>query len=214
MSDVAPNQDRMANPYGMDPACSRCPELAESRDQLLHGYGDVTADFLVVRRSPTAAAEAVGHPIPEGQGTRSLRTILDRCGFIVEATDAHGNPILENVFVTHLTRCRNPSRGPTEQEIDNCEPFLNAELRTINPEIILPIGEVVLRTIAAAHTTTDPETLDIEEVHADELRGRGFELIPLLDPEEMPRDTFDRTIDRIRATLERDYRQTKGRRER
>lgn len=211
---MSPEQDRMANPYGMDTSCTRCPELVETRSTIVHGYGDVAGDFMFVAEMPTGAADDAGHPVVSGDGDVDLVDLLEAVGFLREDVDAAGEPRLTNAFITHLTRCHHPDRPPTDREIENCEPFLNAELRTINPEILVPLGERVLRTLAGEHTTTDPASLRIEDVHATELRGRGFELIPLRAPHSMDSDEFEAAVERLTATLERDYRQTKGRRER
>lgn len=201
----------MANPYGMDEECTRCTELTESRRTIVHGYGDVTADFFFVCESPSEWADTAGHPIDPSQSGYGLTDILAASGFLTENNDVGGNPILDNAFITHLTRCRHPHRSPRRTEIDACEPFLNAELRTINPEIILPIGPIPLESLAEEFTTHDVDAQSMGSLHATELRGRGFELIPLIEPENMTEADFHAAIERIRGTLRRDYRQTKGR---
>lgn len=207
-------QDRMANPYGMDPDCTNCADLCETRQTIIHGYGDVTADFMFIRESPSAVADEIGHPIGSNDSVHSLQSLLDELGFLTQETDTAGNPVLANAFVTHLTRCRHPDRAPTSGEILNCDPFLNAELRTINPQILLPIGERTLEIIAREFSTTSSDTLDLAELHGTELRGRGFEIVPLIEPETMTEKEFSAGIQAITQTLNRDYRQTKGRRDR
>lgn len=211
---MPPEQERMANPYGMDPSCTRCPELVETRSTIVHGYGDVAADFLFVAEMPTHETDRAGHPVVETDGDRSLGDLLAAVGFLRDDTDADGHPVLENAFVTHLTRCHHPDRGPTNEEIAACEPFLNAELRTINPELLIPLGERTVKSLAREYTTTNPDDLTLEEIHASEVCGRGFELIPLREPGNMDREDFEAAVERLSATLERDYRQTKGRRRR
>ncbi|MFC6769593.1 uracil-DNA glycosylase, partial [Natrinema soli] len=56
------NQRSRANPYGMDEECRNCPALCETRTQVVHGYGDVGADFLFVGERPTAHADEAGVP--------------------------------------------------------------------------------------------------------------------------------------------------------
>ena len=193
----------MVNPFGMDERCTNCPALVEERSHIVHGYGDVTAEFFFVLESPTPAADASGDPL-HGQ----LCDILDRLGFLQTGEDP---PRLENAFITHLTRCRHTARGPHDREIRTCDPFLTAELRSINPEIIVPIGERVLRVIAEEHTTTDPSSLDIRAVHAEPLRGRGFELVPMIELDSLTDEHVEDFVATMSETLGRDYRQTKGR---
>ncbi len=208
------NQTEFANPFGMDPDCENCTELCAARDRVVHGYGDVGAEFLVVGERPTAAAERNGVPFTgEGGGVR-VQSIFGDLGFVRSEPDA-AEPDVQNVFFTNLTRCRHPERDPTDEEIATCEPFLNAEIRMINPQILIPVGERVLRELAVAYTTRSPESFNIETEHATTIRGRGFELVPMRDPERMTDADADAFRDHLRENvLSRDYRQTKGRRSR
>ncbi|MDG5820393.1 uracil-DNA glycosylase [Natronococcus sp. A-GB7] len=213
------NQRTRANPYGMDEDCRNCPALCETRTQVVHGYGDVGADFLFVGERPTARADEVGIPFlaeggsdAEDEGT-SLRRMLERLG-LCDSTSPDDRPELENVYLTNLTRCRDPDRKPTDEEIGNCEPYLNAEIRMINPEIIVPVGERALSEIGVEYTTTPVEDLDLEADHATTVRGRGFELVPMIEPREQTDEQTQAWLERFVELMASDYRQTKGRQER
>jgi len=197
------DQDTLENPFGMDPDCRNCPALCESRERVVHGYGDVAAEFLVVGETPSGVAETTGVPFADGP----VFDAIDRLGLLDRSGD---DPVPDNVFLTHLTRCRNPERPPTDDEIGNCEPYLNGEIRMINPEIIVPVGERVLRALAFEYTTRSPEEFDMEADHATPVRGRGFELVPLrADPDEAAVEAF---VETMSERMDYDYRQTKGRR--
>ncbi len=47
---------------------SELPALCETRTQVVHGYGDVGADFLFVGERPSAAADDVGVPLVANAG--------------------------------------------------------------------------------------------------------------------------------------------------
>lgn len=305
----------------MDNACRNCPALCESRTNVVHGYGDVAADFVFVEESPGRAADEAGVPIARvsagnfdrsatgtdavvdgtehreshksGDGTgQTLRQILERIGLVAEncadenesgspspsrircdresepefeagegdesesgsetetvdgsASDAGSgkgyesesastavrpsrtesssaadpaaqsagppmHPTLDNAFLTALTRCRHPERPPTDDEIANCDPFLTAEIRSINPELIIPVGTRALTEIGREFTTARASTLDIESVHATTIRGRGFEILPMKEPMTASATAIDDWIDHFRSVTDGDYRQTKGR---
>lgn len=202
-------QDRLANPLGFDAECQNCPALSAVRAQVVHGYGKVDADFLLVGDAPSSSAEEAGVPFV---GERdAVLEILRELGFI-EPTGDPTAPAVENCYLTYLTRCRHPDRAATDEEVRNCDPFLTAEIRMINPEIIIPIGDRVLRTLAAEYTTHDPTTLTVDEYHAEELRGRGFEFIPLREPHHLTEQARNAFIARVERTLGRNYQQAKGRR--
>ncbi|WP_254765101.1 uracil-DNA glycosylase [Natrinema marinum] len=200
----------------MDEACRNCPALCETRTQVVHGYGDVGADFLFVGERPTARADETGVPFAGAGGSDGdggLRRMLERLGLCAVDSPAE-RPELENVYLTTLTRCRDPERGPTDEEVDNCEPFLNAEIRMINPEILVPVGERTLAELGTEYTTTPVDDLTLPEDHAQRIRGRGFELVPMIDPRDQTDDQTQAWLEAFVELMASDYRQTKGRRER
>lgn len=203
----------------MDEQCRNCPGLCETRTQVVHGYGDVGADFLFVGERPTAAADDVGVPFAapdhagEREGGTTLRRLLERLGFC-DTTSPTDAPVLENVYLTNLTRCRDPDRAPTDDEIDTCEPYLNAEIRSINPEVLIPVGERPLAAIGTEYTTTAVDDLSLPADHGRRIRGRGFELVPMIAPREQSDAQTQAWLEAFVDLLASDYRQTKGRRER
>ncbi len=206
------NQETVANPFGMDEDCRQCPALCESRTQVVHGYGDVSADFLVLGEAPGSGADATGVPFTGDETGQAVLSILSELGF-VEAPDSD-EPTVENVFLTSLTRCHNTERPPDDDEVRNCEDFLTAEVRMINPEVILPVGQRPLEALAYEYTTKRAEDFDVAADHATTIRGRGFELVPMLQPENQTDDQRAALLDHLASLLDRDYRQTKGRRSR
>lgn len=211
---VDATQEEFANPFAMDPDCENCPELCGRRDRVVHGYGDVGAEFLVVGERPTSAAEHNGVPFTGEGGGERVQSIFAELGFVRSPPDAT-EPDVQNVFFTNLTRCRHPDREPTDEEVTTCEPFLNAEVRMINPQIIVAVGERALRELAVAYTTRRPDSFDVEAEHATTIRGRGFEIVPMYDPDSMTDAEATAFIEHMRENvLSRDYRQTKGRRSR
>jgi uracil-DNA glycosylase family 4 len=200
----------------MDEECRNCPALCETRTQVVHGYGDVDADFLFIGERPTARADEVGVPFAgEGgsDGDGGIRRILERLGLCAVDSPAD-RPALENVYLTTLTRCRDPDRRPSDEEIATCEPYLNAEIRMINPEILVPVGERALAELGTEYTTTPAEDLSLPEDHATRIRGRGFELVPMIDPREASAERTQAWLESFASLMASDYRQTKGRQER
>ncbi|ELZ24743.1 uracil-DNA glycosylase [Natrinema limicola] len=200
----------------MDEECQNCPALCETRSQVVHGYGDVDADFLFVGERPTARADETGVPFAgEGgsDGDGGLRRVLERLG-LCDVTAPADEPVLENVYLTHLTRCRDPDREPTDEVVVTCEPYLNAEIRMINPEILVPIGERALAELGTEYTTTPADDLSLSDEHATRIRGRGFELVPMIDPREGTDEQTQMWLEAFAELMATDYRQTKGRQER
>jgi len=199
------------NPFGMDESCRNCPALCDVRERVVHGYGDVGADFVFVGESPSAGAERTGVPFTGDAGGERFQGVLDRVG-LTRSSPTSDAPELENAYLTYLTRCRHPERAARDEEVDACEPFLNADVRMINPEVIVPVGARALAAVAEEYTTTPAEDLDVVERHATAVRGRGFELFPMVHPASMTDAQAESFVSAFRDLLETDYRQTKGRR--
>ena len=205
------NQETLANPYGMDEECRNCPALCETREQVVHGYGDVGADFAFVGEMPAEGADRTGVPFTGDEEGYLMQSILGRLG-LTDSPPESDRPELDNVYLTYLARCRHPERGPTDDELRNCEGFLTAELRMINPEFIVPVGRRALEALAFEYTTRKPDDFDVERDHATTIRGRGFELIPMVPPADQTDAQREAFVEHFSEEMGRDYRQTKGRR--
>ncbi|QCC47282.1 uracil-DNA glycosylase [Halobellus limi] len=205
-------QDSLANPFSMDAECRNCEGLCDARSNVVHGYGDVGGEFLFVAERPHAGADESGVPFTGDAAGERLQRVLGDLGFARSPPDAD-EPELQNAFLTYLTRCRHPDRRPTDEEIRTCEPYLNAEIRMINPEIIVPIGQRTLDALATDYTTNRPGDVDVANAHATTIRGRGFELVPMVDLERQTDEQTEAFVDHLLENVfSRDYRQTKGRR--
>lgn len=205
------NQEERSNPFGMDEDCRNCPALCETRRQVVHGYGDVGADFVVVGEAPTDGADRTGVPFTGDADGEVVQDVLGALGLSESPPEAE-EPELHNVFLTYTARCHHPDRVPSDEEVQNCEPYLNGELRMINPEIIIAVGERPLEVLALEYTTRSPDSFDVAEEHATTIRGRGFEIVPMLPPAEQREDDTVELLEHLSELMGRDYRQTKGRR--
>jgi len=210
---VDAHQLDVSNPFGMDTDCRNCPALCDTRETVVHGYGDVGADFCFVVDAPGAGADRSGVPAFHDDGGDRFRSILERL-MLCAADSPRDEPELSNTYVTSIARCHHPDRDPTDEEVGNCEPYLNAELRMINPEIIVPVGDRPLAELAVDYTTTDASELSVDEHHARSVRGRGFELVPMRAPAAMTDADAQAFVEHFAELMASDYRQTKGRRER
>jgi len=199
------------NPYGMDAACGNCPALVETREQVVHGYGDVEADVIVLGTAPTAGADRTGVPFTGDATGEAIQSILGDLGFS-DSPPESDEPALENVYLTYVTRCHHPDRDATDEEARNCEGYRTAELRMINPELIVAVGQGALDALAFEYTTRSAAELDVADAHATTIRGRGFEILPMIEPAAASDDELAAFREHVAEELDRDYRQTKGQR--
>jgi len=206
-------QETRRNPYGMDEDCRNCPGLCDARERVVHGYGDVGADFVFVAESPSAASEAAGVPLVGDEAGERFQHVLGSVG-LNYSLPSSTRPELENAYVTYLARCRHPDRAATDEEVRECEPYLNADVRMINPEVLVPVGQRALTELGEEYTTEPADGLDVEELHASTVRGRGFELAPMIHPRDQTDEEAEEWVEFFLEFRDTDYRQTKGRRSR
>lgn len=194
----------MKNPYGMDTDPGACPSAPASCTQLVHGYGDVTAEFLFVPEM--VHPNAAGSPLT---GYPPLQELLYQTGF---ADQASPEATLENAFVAPLVRFA-PEADPTTAAYQECEPFFDAELRSINPEVVVALGPGAVRQLLSRLSTVAPESVTLPAAHGTKIRGRGFAIVASVAPAALDEAAQGTLIEALDAILSIDYRQTKGQRD-
>ncbi|MDX3644666.1 UdgX family uracil-DNA binding protein [Streptomyces sp. MB09-02B] len=118
--------------------CQGCP-LHEDATQTVFGTGDGSARLLLVGEQPGDQEDRQGEPFV-GPAGRLLRRALDEAG--IDWDTAY----VTNA-VKHFKFTRPPGRGkrrihkaPDLREVAACRPWLLAELRLVQPEIVVALG--------------------------------------------------------------------------
>ena len=199
--------DRTSNPFGMRPPCDR---LGNDGYSAVFGYGDANADFHVIGDHPGVhGGKRTGVPFTETADGRAIGRLARELGFASGPTEA---PILDNLFYNYLHMCRLPDgHEPTPSAYDDLEPYFDAELRAINAHILIPVGRRATDHVLREYTTRRRRlTLDMAALHAREIRGRGFLVVPVREPSEWEPGDEETIVSALADILARDYRQTKG----
>ncbi|WP_049925847.1 uracil-DNA glycosylase family protein [Halopiger goleimassiliensis] len=198
--------ERTSNPFGFRPPFDR---TAADERTAVFGYGDANADFHVIGDHPGVhGGKGTGVPFTETPAER-VQDVLRTVGFADGPRDA---PDLENCYLSYLHMCALPDgHEPTAADYATLERFFDAELRAINAHILLPVGERATDHVLREYTTQRHKLdLDMDGLHAREIRGRGFLVVPIEEPAAWADGEFDAIVSRLEAILGRDYRQTKG----
>ncbi|GAA0678092.1 uracil-DNA glycosylase family protein [Natronoarchaeum mannanilyticum] len=198
--------DRTSNPFGMRPPC----EDARAADgpEAAFGYGDANADFHVIGDHPGVhGGRRSGIPFTDSVAGDRLLDVLRNVGLLA---DADGEPEPSNVFLSYLYMCcQADGESPTESEYAELEPFFDAELRAIAAHVLVPVGERATEHVLENYTAqAERLDLDMRELHAAEIKGSGFLVVPIRDPTEWTDTDAERLDARLRAMLAGDYRQT------
>ena len=186
-------------------------DVSDDGDQpAVYGYGDPNGDFHVIGDHPGIhGGRTTGIPFTETESGERVQQLLRETGFV---TGPESEPTLENGFLSYVHLCTPPAGElPDPVAYDRLERFFDAELRAVNAHILLPVGSVATDRVLSEYTTQRSKvTLDMDRLHATEIRGRGFLVVPIADPAEWSDDQADRANATITSILGRDYRQTKG----
>lgn len=154
-------------------ACRRCPRLVEWRERVardkvaryadepywgrpLPGFGDPAARVLIVGLAPAAhGGNRTGRVFTGDRSGDFLWAALHQTGFADRASSRRADDglTLVDAYIAAAVRCAPPLNRPTNEERDNCAPFLVRELGLLTEiRVILPLGgfgwDAVLRTLA------------------------------------------------------------------
>jgi uracil-DNA glycosylase family 4 len=185
----------------MQPPCPcRCTDDTDRR--AVFGYGDANADFHVIGDHPGIHGGAkTGVPF---RGTRPGERLLETLGRAeMIGYDGGSDPDPKQCYLSYRHPCCVPvGETPTEEEYTEFDRFLDAELRAISAHVLFPVGERTTRYVIGEHTTVALEaTRDMDDLHATEIRGRGFLVVPVADPREWDHHADDliEAIDQLRS---------------
>lgn len=116
--------------------CEKCPNLVESRNQIVNGVGPLDTDLVLIGEAPGENEDKNGEPFVGRSGT-----VLD------EELEKYGVS-RDDIRITNTVRCRPPdNRDPHKSEIKNCSEYLVNEIKTIDPEVVLTLGRVPTQAV-------------------------------------------------------------------
>lgn len=115
--------------------CMKCG-LGKLRTNFVFGVGNPKADIVVIGEAPGADEDAQGEPFV-GRAGQLLNKILEATGFA-----------REEVYILNILKCRPPgNRNPAPDEVELCRPYLEKQLKLINPKLILLLGKVASESL-------------------------------------------------------------------
>jgi uracil-DNA glycosylase family 4 len=200
--------DRTSNPFGMDPPC---PGDCSAGVPAVFGYGDANADFHVIGDYPGVhGGTETGVPFTGTAAGERLQGVLHDVGFA--ALPYADRPEYANLFTSYRHVCCTPDgRPPSDRHSEDLERFFDAELRAITAHVLLPVGERATEQVLQGYTAVRHRLNgDVAALHAEEVRGRGFMVVPVREPAEWTDGDAAALREALEAILASDYRQTKG----
>ena len=108
--------------------CEKCA-LCRTRKRSVPGEGPVNTQILFIGEGPGFNENEMGRPFV-GQAGKFLDELIGHAGF--------KRP---EVFITNVVKCRPPeNRDPLPDELNACAAYLDKQIETINPDIIVTLG--------------------------------------------------------------------------
>ena len=142
----------LAEARGEALGCTRC-RLAKGRTQVVWMDGNPAAPLMFVGEAPGFHEDRQGLPFVGAAG-QLLDTLLASIGL-----DRTG------CSICNVIKCRPPgNRDPLPDEIEECRPYLEAQLRFIQPRVVVTLGNFATRFVLN------------RQVSISRVRGQRFEL--------------------------------------
>lgn len=115
--------------------CHKC-DLYKSRTQPVTGAGNVDANALFIGEAPGANEDIQGLPF------------VGRAGELLTKYLNEINLSRKDIFITNIIKCRPPdNRDPNDEEIESCSPYLEEQIKIIDPKVIVTLGRHSLATL-------------------------------------------------------------------
>lgn len=151
-------------------SCERCPRLREHCKDIaavrrrayadweywgkpVPSFGDPKARVLILGLAPGAhGSNRTGRPFTGDGSGNFLYPVLHEAGFASKPT-AHSiddGLKLRNLWITSVARCAPPGNKPTTEELRNCAPWLDEEIRLLaHLRVVVCLGRIAFDGLLA-----------------------------------------------------------------
>ena len=149
--------------------CQRC-KLSTTRTHIVFGVGPETADLMFIGEGPGADEDRTGEPFV-GKAGQLLDKMIEAMGW------ARGD-----VYIANVVKCRPPgNRNPEPDEIAACRPFLEAQITSVRPRIIVTLGKPAANLVLGTDAT-------IGSLRGTFHEYRGLRVMPTYHPAYLLRE--------------------------
>jgi uracil-DNA glycosylase len=153
--------------------CRRCPRM---KSKPVSG-GAVVSDVMIIGQAPGPREPTLGRPFAHTAGRTLFRWFEEFCGMSEAA-------VRSKFYFAAVCRCfpgkapGGTDRVPAPEEIQNCAPWMNEEIKILKPRLVIPVGRVAIAQFI--------ECTKLEQVIGRKFRARCadhvLDLIPLPHP--------------------------------
>lgn len=143
--------------------CTGC-RLSQGRTQVVWMDGSPDSNLMFIGEAPGFHEDKQGKPFVGAAG-KLLDELLAEIG--LDRT---------RCAICNVLKCRPPgNRNPLPEEIESCHPYLDAQIRYIDPKVIVTLGNFATKYILKSQES-------ISKVRGREFNVRGFTVLPTFHP--------------------------------
>ncbi len=150
--------------------CQQCAHLAASRRSVVFGGGNPEASLLFVGEAPGPEEDESGE-VFVGAAGQLLTKMIEAMGLK-----------REEIYIANVLKCRPDmpegaigNRKPTVAEMGSCLPFLEAQIKIVQPKIIVALGATAMEGLLHEKTP-------MGKLRGNWLSFQGIPLIPTYHP--------------------------------
>lgn len=177
--------------------CKRC-RLHLGRTHIVFGEGSPTAELMFIGEGPGREEDRQGRPFV-GDAGRVLTNLIHRMGL-----KRH------DVYIANIVKCRPPgNRDPEPDEANTCMEFLDRQIASVRPKIIIALGRISAQHLLGVATP-------ISRLRGSFFTYRNIPLMPTFHPAYLMRNPRDKWLtwddaQQVLAKLERNQQSLKVR---
>src|SRR4030066_1436941 len=155
--------------------CKRC-KLSNGRTNIVFGEVDPGARLMFIGEAPGREEDLQGRPFVGDAGV-VLTRLIEKMGFK-----------REDVNIANIVKCRPPmNREPEDDEMNACKPFIEEQIKIINPKIIISLGRISAQSLLNT------------KIPISKLRSRFYQymdipLMPTFHPAYLLRNPKDKNL--------------------
>lgn len=143
--------------------CTKCP-LHKTKLNYVPGEGSGNPDIMFIGEGPGETEDRFGKPFI-GKAGQLLDKMIAKMGYS-----------RETVFIGNIVKCRPPkNRDPQKDEVAACKPYLEKQIRLLNPRVIVCLGKVAMNNLLDV-------SYSIMKERGNQFEFMGIPVIPTYHP--------------------------------
>ena len=139
-------------------SCLKCA-LGKTRNNIVFADGNPNAKILLIGEAPGADEDATGIPFV-GRAGKLLTKLIEDCTMSRK----------EDFYICNTVKCRPPeNRVPTDEEKELCKNYLLAQIKAVNPKVIVLCGATSAKSFLG------------NKIKISQIRGKWYKLFDGID---------------------------------